>query len=215
MVITIDGLGVNGKSTLAKRISNELNFKNFNTGAIYRCIALQIIENKLDINKIEQVLNYIREMEVDFESDKIYLNKRDVTTKIRTEQISVVSTKWATIPKIKEFVRNFQKDFIEKNDTVMEGRDIGTRIAPNAEVKFYLYSDFETRVERLWTQNKKINIEEIRENLKIRDDLDINGGNFVKPKNAIEIDTTNYTLDEVYQIMINEVNKVLTYKDNK
>lgn len=209
MVITIDGLGVNGKSTLAKRISNELNFKNFNTGAIYRCIALQIIENKLDINKIEQVLNYIREMEVDFESDKIYLNKRDVTTKIRTEQISVVSTKWATIPKIKEFVRNFQKDFIEKNDTVMEGRDIGTRIAPNAEVKFYLYSDFETRVERLWNQNKKINIEEIRENLKIRDDLDINGGNFVKPKNAIEIDTTNYTLDEVYQIMINEVNKVL------
>lgn len=215
MVITIDGLGVNGKSTLAKRISNELNFKNFNTGAIYRCIALQIIENKLDINKIEQVLNYIREMEVDFESDKIYLNKRDVTTKIRTEQISVVSTKWATIPKIKEFVRNFQKDFIEKNDTVMEGRDIGTRIAPNAEVKFYLYSDFETRVERLWNQNKKINIEEIRENLKIRDDLDINGGNFVKPKNAIEIDTTNYTLDEVYQIMINEINKVLIYKDNK
>lgn len=215
MVITIDGLGVNGKSTLAKRISNELNFKNFNTGAIYRCIALQIIENKLDINKIEQVLNYIREMEVDFESDKTYLNKRDVTTKIRTEQISVVSTKWATIPKIKEFVRNFQKDFIEKNDTVMEGRDIGTRIAPNAEVKFYLYSDFETRVERLWNQNKKINIEEIRENLKIRDDLDINGGNFVKPKNAIEIDTTNYTLDEVYQIMINEVNKVLIYKDNK
>ncbi len=214
MVITIDGLGVNGKSTLAKRISNKLNFKNFNTGAIYRCIALQIIENKLDINKIEQVLNYIRGMEVDFESDKIYLNKRDVTTKIRTEQISVFSTKWATIPKIKEFVRSFQKDFIEKNDTVMEGRDIGTRIAPSAEVKFYLYSDFETRVKRLWNQNKKINIEEIRENLKIRDDLDINGGNFVKPKDAIEIDSTNYTLDEVYQIMINEINKVIKHNLN-
>ena len=214
MVITIDGLGVNGKSTLAKRISNKLNFKNFNTGAIYRCIALQIIENKLDINKIEQVLNYIRGMEVDFESDKIYLNKRDVTTKTRTEQISVFSTKWATIPKIKEFVRSFQKDFIEKNDTVMEGRDIGTRIAPSAEVKFYLYSDFETRVKRLWNQNKKINIEEIRENLKIRDDLDINGGNFVKPKDAIEIDSTNYTLDEVYQIMINEINKVIKHNLN-
>ena len=214
MVITIDGLGVNGKSTLAKRISNKLNFKNFNTGAIYRCIALQIIENKLDINKIEQVLNYIRGMEVDFESDKVYLNKRDVTTKIRTEQISVFSTKWATIPKIKEFVRSFQKDFIEKNDTVMEGRDIGTRIAPSAEVKFYLYSDFETRVKRLWNQNKKINIEEIRENLKIRDDLDINGGNFVKPKDAIEIDSTNYTLDEVYQIMINEINKVIKHNLN-
>jgi len=211
MVITIDGLGVNGKSTLAKRISSELNFKNFNTGAIYRCIALKIIENKLDIDNIDNVLNNISNLEIDFEEDKVYLNNKDVTKEIRTEQISVYSTKWATIPKIKEFVRSFQKDFILKNNTVMEGRDIASRIAPNAEVKFYLYSDFETRVKRLWNENRKINIDEIRENLRIRDDLDINGGNFVKPKDAIEIDTTNYTLDEVYQIMIDEINKVYRY----
>lgn len=209
MVITIDGLGVNGKSTLAKRISNKLNFKNFNTGAIYRCIALHIIENKLDIDKIEDVLNNIRNIEIDFEDDKVYLNNKDVTKEIRTEQISVYSTKWATIPKIKEFVRSFQKDFIQKNNTIMEGRDIASRIAPNAEVKFYLYSDFETRVKRLWNENKNISIDEIRKNLKIRDDLDINGGNFVKPKDAIEIDTTNHTLEEVYQIMIDEINKVI------
>lgn len=211
MVITIDGLGVNGKSTLAKRISSELNFKNFNTGAIYRCIALKIIENKLDIDNIDNVLNNISNLEIDFEEDKVYLNNKDVTKEIRTEQISVYSTKWATIPKIKEFVRSFQKDFILKNNTVMEGRDIASRIAPNAEVKFYLYSDFETRVKRLWNENRKINIDEIRENLRMRDDLDINGGNFVKPKDAIEIDTTNYTLDEVYQIMIDEINKVYRY----
>lgn len=72
-----------------------------------------------------------------------------------------------------------------------------------------MYSDFDTRVERLWNQNRNIDINEIRENLKIIDDLDLNGGNFVKPKNAIEIDTTNYTLDEVYQIMINEIYKVI------
>lgn len=209
MVITIDGLGVNGKSTLAKRISNKLNFKNFNTGAIYRCIALHVIENKLDIDKIEDVLNNIRNIEIDFEDDKVYLNNKDVTKEIRTEQISVYSTKWATIPKIKEFVRTFQKDFIQKNNTIMEGRDIASRIAPNAEVKFYLYSDFETRVKRLWNENKNISIDEIRKNLKIRDDLDINGGNFVKPKDAIEIDTTNYSLEEVYQIMIDEINKVI------
>ena len=209
MIIAIDGLGVNGKSTLAKKISNKLNFKNFNTGAIYRCIALQIIENNLDVENIENVLKSISNMDIDFENDRVYLNEKDVTTEIRTEQISVFSTKWATIPKIKEFVRNFQKEFIKKNDTVMEGRDIATRIAPNAEVKFYLYSDFETRVERLWNQNKNVDINEIRENLRIRDDLDLNGGNFVKPKDAIEIDTTNYTLDEVYNIMIDEINKVI------
>lgn len=209
MIIAIDGLGVNGKSTLAKKISNKLNFKNFNTGAIYRCIALQIIENDLDVENIDSVLKSISNMEIDFKNDRVYLSGKDVTAEIRTEQISVFSTKWATIPRIKEFVRNFQKEFIKKNDTVMEGRDIATRIAPNAEVKFYLYSDFETRVERLWNQNKNVDINEIRENLRIRDDLDLNGGNFVKPIDAIEIDTTNYTLDEVYNIMIDEINKVI------
>jgi cytidylate kinase len=150
MVITIDGLGVNGKSTLAGMISKKLGYKNFNTGAIY-------------------------------------------------------STKWATISEIKEFVRNFQKEFIAKNDTVMEGRDIATRIAPNAEFKFYLYSDFEIRVKRLWNQLRKIDIDTIRNDLKVRDDLDINCGNFIKPINAIEIDTTNLSIEEVYEIMINKI----------
>lgn len=76
-------------------------------------------------------------------------------------------------------------------------------------MKFYLYSDFETRVERLWKQNKSIDIEVIRENLKIRDDVDLNQGNFVKPKDAIEIDTSKVTLDEVYEIMMGEIGKVL------
>ena len=207
MVITIDGLGVNGKSTLAQRISKTIDFKNFNTGAIYRCIALEILENEWDINKIEEVIKRIENIEIDFIDNKVYLFGVDVTQKIRTEKISFYSTKWATIPKIKEFVRKFQKEFIKNNNTVMEGRDIATRIAPEADVKFYLYSDFETRVNRLWKTNQKIDINEIRKDLKIRDELDINGGNFVKPDNAIEIDTTNYSLDEVYNIMINEINK--------
>ncbi len=83
--------------------------------------------------------------------------------------ISVKSTKWAINKKIKEFVRNYQKEFIKKYDTVMEGRDIATRVAPNADVKFYLYSDFETRVERLWKQDTSIDKNIIRENLIKRD----------------------------------------------
>lgn len=83
----------------------------------------------------------------------------------------------------------------------MEGRDIATRIAPNADYKFYLYSNFETRVKRLWKQNTNIDIEIIRNDLKIRDELDLNGGNFIKPINAFEIDTSNYTIEEVFEIM--------------
>ncbi len=205
MVITIDGLGVNGKSTLAKMISEKLNFQNFNTGAIYRCIALKIINEKLDINNISQVIDRIKDIDIFFDKGKTYLDGKDVSTEIRSEQISVCSTQWATIPEIKETVRKIQRDFIKKYDTVMEGRDIATRIAPNADYKFYLYSDFETRVKRLWNENKTIDIETIRKNLKIRDDLDINGGNFIKPVNAIEIDTTNYSINEVYDIMINKI----------
>ena len=159
----------------------------------------------MDVNDISNTLYKIKNIDINFENDKVFLDGKDVTKQIRTEQISVYSTKWATIPEIKSFVREIQKDYLKKYDTVIEGRDIATRIAPDAEFKFYLYSDFDTRVKRLWMQNKCENIETIRNNLKIRDDLDINGGNFVKPTNAIEIDTTNYTIDEVFEIMLKSI----------
>lgn len=205
MVITIDGLGVNGKSTLAKMLSNYLNYKNFNTGAIYRCIALEIIEKSIDINNIQELQDKLNNIDINFDNEKVILNSVDVSNKLRTEEISYFSTKWAKIFEIKEIVRKIQKDFIKKYDTVMEGRDIATRIAPNAEYKFYLYSDFETRVERLWKQNTTIDIETIRNDLKIRDELDLNGGNFIKPLGAFEIDTTNYSIEEVFEIMKNKI----------
>ena len=206
MIIAIDGLGVNGKSTLAKMLSNSLGFKYFNTGSIYRCIALEIINNNLDVNDIKSVIEHLKLIDIDFNTDKVFLSGIDVTDKIRTEIISVKSTEWATITEIKELVRKIQKDFLSENDTVIEGRDICTRIAPNADFKFYLYSDFETRVKRLYNSNKNIDINTIRNNLLIRDRLDIEGGNFIKPKNAIEIDTTNLSISEVYNIMIKKIN---------
>ena len=149
MIIAIDGLGVNGKSTLAKMIANKLQLKYFNVGSIYRCIAFEIINNNLDVNDIKSVIEHLKLIDIDFNTDKVFLSGIDVTDKIRTEIISVKSTEWATIPEIKEQVRKIQKDFLSKNNTVIEGRDICTRIAPNADFKFYLYSDFETRVKRL------------------------------------------------------------------
>ena len=106
MVIAIDGLGVNGKSTLAKMISKKLNFQNFNTGAIYRCIALKIINEKLDINNILQVIDRIKDIDIYFDNGKTYQDGKDVSKEIRSEQISVCSTQWATIPEIKETVKS-------------------------------------------------------------------------------------------------------------
>ncbi len=208
MVITIDGLGVNGKSTLASKISKQLGLKNFNTGAIYRGIALYIIENNINMDNIDIVIERIKNINVDFLEEKILLNGIDVTDKLQTEGISYYSTKWATIPKIKLFVRNYQKEFIRNNNTIMEGRDIGTRIAPDADIKFYLYSDFDIRVERLWDKNRSVDKEEIRKNLKIRDELDLNGGNFIKPQDAIEIDVSNSTIEEVYDLIMNYIKDI-------
>lgn len=209
MVITIDGLSTNGKTTLAKMISEELHIQNFNTGAIYRCIGYTILKEKLDINNISDVIEKIKKIKVTFEDGKTFLNGEDVTDKIREEEVTVCSNKWATILEIKDVVRDIQKDFIKKYDSVMEGRDIGTRIAKDADFKFYLYADFETRVNRLWGLKKNIDKNIIRENLKKVDDVDINEGNFIKPENAIEIDTSNLSIDEVYNIMINHIkNKV-------
>ena len=215
MVITIDGLGVNGKTTLAHMISQEINFENFNTGAIYRCIALEIINRNLNIESKEELINEISHINIYFNNDKVFLNNIDVTSEIKTEKISFLSTKWATIPEIKQVVREIQRNFLKNNDTIIEGRDIATRVAPHADIKFYLYSDFETRVERLWKKNTKIAHEEIRENLKVRDELDIKGGNFIKPENAIEIDSTNKNIDEVFEIMMNTIKEKIKNKTYK
>ena len=212
MIIAIDGLAVNGKTTLAKMISKKLNFKNFNTGAIYRCIALEMINKNLDINHIETVIEHLKNIDINFEGTKVILNGKDVSEEIRTEKISLCSNKWATNEQIKEIVRKKQKEFISKYDTVIEGRDIGTRIAPNADIKFYLYSDFEVRANRLWLQNQSIDINVIKENLKKRDYWDMNCGNFVKPQNAIEIETSDKNINEVFKIMMK---KIKTYFNNK
>ncbi len=200
MVITIDGLCVNGKTTLAKLISDKFNFKNFSAGAIYRCIAYEILNKKLDTKNIQDVVYKIKDINVDFDDDRVLLYGVDVTKEIRKDEISILATELGLLPEIKKLVREIQKEYIKKYDTVMEGRDIGTRIAPEADVKFYLYSDFETRVQRKYKQNSDIQIEEIRKNILTIDELDFRG-NFVKPQNAIEIKTDNKSIQEVFEIM--------------
>lgn len=198
ITITIDGLSTNGKTTLANLLAKKFNFQNFNTGAIYRCIALTMIRKHLDIEDIEKVLSSIHNIQISFKDELVFLNDVNVTEEIKSEDISFFSTKWATNLELKKFVRKYQQNFIKQNNTIMEGRDIGSRIAPNAKVKFYLYSDFETRVERKWLLNPNSSKEEIKKELAILDDFDLNHGNFVKPKNAFEIDTTHLTIEEVF-----------------
>lgn len=221
MIITIDGLSINGKTTLAQMLSKNLGIKYFNTGAIYRVLALKILESNIDINDINKVIELFSSLNIDFIGNSVYLNNEDVTDKIYTDQIAYYSTKWGTITEIKEAIRNYQKEFIKNNDVIMEGRDIGSRIAPTADFKFYLYADFDKRVERMYLKNPKVDKKTHAHNLMVLDELDINGGNFVKPNFAYEIDTTDKSLDEVLKEMLKiiqekrEVKKGVNNMNNK
>lgn len=214
MIITIDGLGINGKSSLAKMISDKIGFKNFNTGSVYRCIILEIINKNYDINNINNYVSELSKIKIDFEDNKVLLNGRDVTKDIRTEEVTLKSADWSNLNEIKKLARQIQDNYFKENENIiMEGRNIGAVIAPNAEIKFYLYSDFEVRVNRAWKLRPNESIEVIRNNLKIKDNYEINGGAFVKPNDAIEIDTSNLSLEEVYTIMLEKINNYLSKGD--
>lgn len=200
MVITIDGLSANGKTTLASRLAECLDFKSFSAGAIYRALTLEIINKNLDVENIPLLIEQLKNINLDFEEDKVYLNGEEVNQRLRTDEITLYSTIWGLIPEIKELVRSIQKNYASKNNVVMEGRDIASRVVPDAEIKFYLYADFDTRVKR-FSIVKNISEEVAAQKLQEIDKLDMQG-NFIKPTGAYEIDTTNLTVEEVIAVML-------------
>ena len=133
MIIAIDGLSANGKTTLAKMLAQKLNIEYLSTGNIYRCMALEIINKNLDINNLCSVIECLKKVKINFKNDEVYLNDKNVTTDIRTDEISLKSTTYGMLEEIKELVRKVQKEYIQKDNIVIEGRDICTRIAPDAD----------------------------------------------------------------------------------
>ena len=211
MIIAIDGMSACGKSTLAFDLAKRLNLKYLNSGSIYRCIALKVMNGEFDINSSD-LENLIVGLNIDFKIENnrqvVYLDNIDVTDKIRLENVSVFTPNIANNPIIKPAIRKIQKRFVDNGNVVIEGRDIGTRIAPLADYKFYLYTDLSKRAERLYNELKtkqEVTYDEIYNDLKNRDEKDIRDGNFIKPNDAIEIDTTNLSLEEVLNVMLSYI----------
>jgi len=211
VIISIDGMSASGKSTIAFELAKRLNLKHLNSGSIYRCIELKIMNKEIDINDsdLEQkVVNINIDFKMENSNQKVYLDNEDVTSKIRLQEVSVFTPQIANNKIIKPAIRKIQKKFVDNGNVVIEGRDIATRIAPNADYKFYLYSTLEKRAERLYNELKEkqnVTYEQLYNDLKNRDKKDIEDGNFIKPENAIEIDTTNLTLNEVLDKMLSYI----------
>ncbi len=217
--ITIDGYVCSGKSTIAKALARALGYNVFNTGAVYRGFAcafdyMGLDENKISEKYIKKFANQVN-VEIEFIDDvqHIRVNGIDHTKNLRTEHISELTAKIAPFTCLREKVLKIQRDFAQNNDVVMEGRDIGSFVLPNADVKFFCTADENVRAKRRYEQQKilgnDVEFAEILKELRERDYADVHRehGAIVMLPESIIIDTTNQTLEQSVQFCIDAIKK--------
>lgn len=210
-VIAIDGPAGSGKGTIANILAKKYGYTYIDTGATYRCVALSVLRNNIDITDEEGIINLVKTLNIDFdESGKTYLNNEDVSNLIRTKEVSSIVSPISSIVKVREILVDLQRKMANNKDVVMEGRDITTVVFPNADYKFYLDASVDERANRRYIQNQESGINmsfaEILENIKKRDYNDMNKpvGALKRTEEQIYIDATNLTIDEV-------VDKIMEY----
>ena len=224
MIIAIDGPAASGKSTSAKLLAKELGYLYLDTGAMYRCIAFSILENKIDISNQDSLTKFLKNFEIDLKKTNnnlsFFVNGKNVTNKIRKSDVSQKVSEVSAIPIIREYMVRIQRSFTKNNSCVMEGRDIGTVVFPNAEFKFFFIASDEVRAKRrqleLESLGEKKSLVNLMHEIKKRDKFDSERGHspLRKAFNAIEVDTTNMTIDEQVNFMISKI-KLKIGKNNK
>ena len=206
MVITIDGLSGNGKTTLADMIAQHLGYKRVSAGDFFRCITYEMLTKGLDIDSNrDQTIEHLNSLDISYDdNDNVLLNGVNVSEAIRSNEVSVNSSKIANNKDIQSIVTLLQRHYLDKNNVVIDGRDVGTRVAPDADFKFYIYADRDTRIKRLMDEKPGTERAQIEKELETRDLYDLRS-NFVRPMGAFEIETSNKTLDEVCQEMLSHI----------
>lgn len=217
-IVALDGPAGSGKGTVTKEVAQKMNLINIDTGAMYRCVTLLMIRQnvKLDeLEKIEKILDNIHiEFKLENEKQKVYLNNEDVSLEIRTQKVNEFVSPVSTIKMIRNRLADLQRKMAESIDVIMEGRDIGTNVFPNANLKIYLDATPEERANRRYKQNEEKGIhipyKEILENVKYRDYTDSHReiAPLKQAEDAIYIDSTNMTIEEVVEKIIEEIKKV-------
>lgn len=214
MIIAIDGPAGSGKGTIATILAKELNLINIDTGATYRCVALEAIRNNISIDDVDKLIEISKTINIEETKDgKVILNGNDVTKEIRSKEVTNIVSPISSIIEVRENLVKIQRQMAANNDVVMEGRDITTVVFPNATYKFYLDATLEERAKRRYKEYQEKNIdmsyEEIYENIKKRDYNDMHKeiGALTRCEDQIYIDTTNMTIDEVSKKIITEIEK--------
>ncbi len=222
IIITIDGWSSCGKSTLAKQLAKELGYLYVDSGAMYRAITLYFLRNHIDWTDKREVTSALKSIELEFiyntgsQVSEMYLNGENVEYVIRDLVIAEKVSDVAAIKEVREFAVKEQKKLNSKKGIVMDGRDIGTVVFPNAELKIFMTADNAVRVGRrfkeLYEKNPNITIEEIKANLELRDYIDSHReiSPLKKADDALELDNTNLTEEQQFQKAMEWVKKKIS-----
>lgn len=226
--VALDGPSGAGKSTIAKAVAKKLEYVYVDTGALYRSIALYFIEHEVDSDNIEDIKSALNKIELKLSyvdgSQRVMMCGEDVSDKIRTPEISMVASKVSAVPAVREFLFDLQQNIAKENNIIMDGRDIGTVVLPNADVKIFLTASAEERANRrfkeLREKGDKSTYDEVLADIKQRDYNDMNReiAPLKKADDSVEVDTTSLNLEEsvdtIYNTVISELKKKLKNSDN-
>ena len=210
MIIAIDGPAGSGKSTIAKLVALELGFEYLDTGAMYRMVTLRLVNKKISLEDIRSIEKELKNMKIDILKNRFFLNNVDVTDEIRTPIVSENVSKVAKIKEIRYKMVELQREISKSKNTILDGRDIGTVVFPNAEIKIYLIADEVERAKRRYSElknNSEISFEDVLKNIVERDRIDSTRveSPLKKAEDAIEIDTTGNTIEEVKEKILQEI----------
>lgn len=207
MIVAIDGPAGSGKGTVTKLIAKRMGLINLDTGATYRCVALEAIRRGLTLEDKEKIIDLVDELDIEFEYEnddiRVFLNGEDVTSEIRSMEVTKIVSQVSSIVPVRLKMVELQRRMAKGKNVIMEGRDIGTYVFPNADVKIYLDANVEERAKRRFKENQEKGIEssyeEILANIKIRDENDKNKeiGALKVADDAIIVDSSKLTIEEM------------------
>lgn len=218
--VAIDGPAGAGKSTISKIVARELGFVYIDTGAMYRAVALYAIEHGADTKntdgRLVQILDDIK-IDIVFSngSQKILLDGRDVSEKIREPEVSIGSSNVAAVPEVRLKLVELQRQLAEKGNVIMDGRDIGTYVLPDADIKIFLTASVEDRAKRRYAEQKQkgiaCDLEEVKRDIEYRDHNDSSRefAPLCRAQDAVLMDTTGNELEESVQLISNYIKERL------
>ena len=213
--VAIDGPAGAGKSTIARQAASILDFVYVDTGAIYRTIGYAALSRNIDLSDHAAIEAMLPSVSIVMDwidgVQHMYLNETDVTAFIRTSEVSQSASKVAAIPAVRQFLLDMQRDVATKRSVIMDGRDIGTVVLPNADVKIYLFASVEVRAKRRWLEMQDVPFETVLRDVEERDYRDMNReiAPLKAADDAIMLDTSELDLQQSIQAVVDTIRRKL------